>query len=199
MPPHRTRTRHFSALLVAIALIAGACAGDAEQGADGSAAPGAAVGSEAASASATPAAPAAFTAAELDAYERGFAREIQLVREARQRASTGRTPEERNEAWRAQQEEQTIPGGAVSAGLSPERYEQVRKAVNGVLQTLDFQGAIDGPMQMDTAHASAEMKRRLASDPFTELAPASAAAMRERLDRLTALWVEYINLVAVAG
>lgn len=193
--PHRTRTRHVPALL-ALALIAGACAGEAEQGADGSAAPGVAAGAQPA---ASADAPAAFTAAELDAYERGFAREIELVREARQRASTGRTPEERNEAWRAQQEEQTIPGGAESVGLPVERYRQVRKAVNGVLQTLDFQGAIDGPMQMDTARASAEMKRRLAGDPFTELAPASAAAMRERLDRLATLWAEYIRLTAVAG
>jgi hypothetical protein len=196
--PHSSRARSVRHL-VAITLIAGACGGDAGDATEGAGAPGPAAGSEAASASAERDAPAAFTAAELDAYMRGFAREIQLVREAKERASTGRTPEERNEAWRAQQEEQTIPGGAESAGLPLERYEQVRKAVNGVLQTLDFQGAIDGPMQMDTARASAEMKQRLAGDPFTDLTPASAEALRGRLDQLTPLWAEYINLVAVAG
>jgi hypothetical protein len=54
-------------------------------------------------------------------------------------------------------------------------------------------------MEMDTARASPEMKQRLGSDPFNELPPASATSLRSRLDELSAIWVEYVNLVAVSG
>ena len=40
------------------------------------------------------------------------------------------------------------------AGLSEARYRQVRKSVNKVLQTLDFQGTIDGPLSIDLERAS---------------------------------------------
>ena len=54
-------------------------------------------------------------------------------------------------------------------------------------------------MELDTARASPEMKQRLSGDPFAELAPASATALRARLDALSTVWIEYMNLVAVAG
>ena len=54
-------------------------------------------------------------------------------------------------------------------------------------------------MELDTANANAEAKQRLASDPFAELAPASAAALRARLEQLSQVWIEYVNLVAVSG
>jgi hypothetical protein len=43
------------------------------------------------------------------------------------------------------------------------------------------------------------MKQRLSSDPFAELAPSSAAALRARLDSLAPIWIEYMTLVAVNG
>ena len=62
-----------------------------------------------------------------------------------------------------------------------------------------FDGAEQEAMEMDTARASPEMKQRLSGDPFAELAPASATALRARLDALSKVWIEYTNLVAVAG
>jgi len=143
--------------------------------------------------------PIVFTAADLEAYERGIVRETALVREAQERARTAATPAARGAAAQAQWKEQTMPEGARSAGLPEARYAQLREAVDGVLQTLDFQGKIDGPMSLDTARATPEMRRRLASDPFDGLAPASAGALRARLDRLAPLWIEYVRLTAVAG
>lgn len=35
--------------------------------------------------------------------------------------------------------------------------------------------------------------------PFAELAPASAAALRARLDRLVPIWIQYTELTAVNG
>ena len=141
----------------------------------------------------------AFTDADLQAYERGLTKEIELVRAAQDRQRTATTPEARGEAMQAQWEDQTIPEGARSAGLAVDRYRKVRQTVNRTLQTLDFQGKIEGPMSMDTTNAPPDMRRRLASDPFAELAPSSAAALRARMDRLVPLFVRYVELTAVAG
>lgn len=178
-----------------ICAAAAACGGDAGDEDTGSAS----ASEQAQASSDAPSQDFAFTAADLDAYERGLAKEIELVRSAQERQQTAKTPAERGEAMQAQWEAQTIPEGAWSAGLPEDRYTEVRETVNRVLQTLDFQGTIDGPMQMDTARASPEMKQRLATDPFTELAPASATALRARMDRLVPLWIEYVQLTAVAG
>lgn len=141
----------------------------------------------------------AFGEADLDAYERGLRKEIELVRAAQERSRTAATPQARGEAMQAQWKEQTMPAAAQAIGADPERYRQVRETVHEVLQTLDFQGKIEGPMQIDTAHAPPAMKARLARDPVADLPPASAAALRARLDRLAPLFAEYATLTAVGG
>jgi hypothetical protein len=143
--------------------------------------------------------PIAFTAADLDAYERGLSKEIELVQAAQARAMGGGTPEERAEARRAGEREQTMPEAARAIGTDPERYARVRTTVHEVLTTLDFQGKIEGPMQMDTTRATPEMRARLASDPFAQLPAESAAALRSRLDRLAPLFARYVKLTAVGG
>ena len=195
------RTARSRVLLPALglALATGGCSGDggANDTTDARAA-GATAESSSASAG-SPAAPVLFTEADLDAYARGLAKEIELVRAAQERQRTAATPEERGRAIQAQWEDQTIPEGARSAGLPPDRYRQIREIVGRTLQTLDFQGKIDGPLEMDSLRASPEMRRRLASDPFAELPPTSAAALRARMDRVLPVWVQYVRLTAVAG
>lgn len=143
--------------------------------------------------------PFAFTAADLAAYERGIAREAQLVLAARERGRTAKTPAERGAAAQGEWEDATIPGGAQAAGLPLARYRQVRETLHRVLSTLDVQGKIDGPQEMDVPAASPEMKRRLAGDPIAELAPASQAALRARMDAVVKAYVAYMTLVAVNG
>jgi hypothetical protein len=190
---HARRLRQGMALL----LILAACGKDASQSGEQPKEPASQ------SADAPPAtessAPAELTAANLDAYERGFAKEIELVRAAQERARTATTPEARGAAMQAQWEDQTIPGGAESAGLSPDAYRQVRRTVNDVLQTLDFQGKIDGPMEMDTARATPDMRKKLASDPLAALTPSSRTLLQERMPKLVPLWVQYVKLTAVGG
>jgi hypothetical protein len=139
------------------------------------------------------------TAQDLDAYAKGLARETELVRAAQERARTATTPQARGEAQQAQWEDQTIPEGAKESGLSPERYREVRNTVNTTFQWLDFQGKIDGPMQLDTATAPPDMKARLARDPFDALTPASRAELQAQMNRLVPAWIEYVKLTAVAG
>lgn len=143
--------------------------------------------------------PIALSVADIEGFEKGIARETELVREARQRSSTATTPEARGEAMQATFETSTIPAAAPVTGLSPERYELVRGTISTIMTTLDFQGKIDGPQSVDTARASAATKARLASDPYASLDPAGAAALKARIDRIAPLWIEYIRLTAVGG
>ena len=196
--PRPTFSRALCPLLV-VTLLAGACGGGDKGDGSADAGAGSAAGSAAGSGDAAAGRPFAFTAADLDAYERGLTKEIELVRAAQQRASSATTPQARGDAMQAQWKEQTMPEAARAIGVAPERYAQVRERVHEVLQTLDFQGKIEGPMQMDTANATPEMRARLARDPLTELPPASASALRARLDRLAPLFSQYVTLTAVGG
>lgn len=144
-------------------------------------------------------APFAFTDADLDAYEKGMRKEIELVKAAKVRGDSAKTPAERGAASQAAFESSTAPAAAQAIGASVERYQSTRRTVNRVFETLDFQGKIAGPMEIDTARASPEMKKRLSGDPFAELAPASATVLKARLDALSRVWIEYMTLVAVNG
>lgn len=139
-----------------------------------------------------------FSEADLDLYERGIAKEVELVKAARDRAAGGGSPEERAAAS-DQWESQSVPAAARAAGIPEDRYRFTREAVHEVFQTLDFQGKIDGPLSMDMTRASPEVRERLAKDPFDALSPTAASALRARMDRLVPVWIEYVNLTAVAG
>ena len=121
------------------------------------------------------------------------------MKAAQQRAASATTASERANAAQAQWEDQTAPEGARAAGLPVERYRAVRETVTRVLETLDFQGKIEGPKSIDLERATPEMRERVAGDAYVGLSPGTAAAIRARIDRLVPLWVEYVNLTAVAG
>lgn len=156
-------------------------------------------GEDAGVSDATPAGPVTLSAADLDGFEKGIARETQLVKEAKERSMTATTPEERGKAYEALDRTSTIPAAAPATGLSLERYRLVRETVGTIMTTLDFQGKIDGPQSVDTARAGADLKARLASDPYAALDPASAAELKSRIDRIAPVWIEYIRLTAVGG
>ena len=143
--------------------------------------------------------PFAFTDADLDAYEKGMRKEIELVKAAKARGDSAKTPGERAAATQAAFETATAPAAAQAIGAPLDRYQATRRTVNRVFETLDFQGKIPGPMEIDTARASPDMKKRLAADPLQALPAPSAAALRARLDALSRVWIEYMTLVAVNG
>jgi hypothetical protein len=141
----------------------------------------------------------AFTAADLDAWERGMKKEIELFKAAQAKGASAKTPEERAAAAQAGFETATAPEAARAIGADPERYRNTRRTVDRVLETLDFQGKIAGPKELNLELASPGMKERLSHDPFAELDPSSAAALRERMDRIVPIWIEYTELTAVGG
>ena len=194
---HPTLVLRFVA--VAFAASIAACSGGANSSDQpAAAATSSASGTEPAAAGASEQA-AELTPADLEAYAKGLAKETELVRAAQERASTATTPQARGEAQQAQWEDATIPEGAKAAGLPVDRYRAVRATVHRTFQWLDFQGKIDGPMQLDTTTAAPDMKARLARDPFEELTPPSRAALQAMMDRLVPPWIEYVKLTAVAG
>lgn len=139
------------------------------------------------------------TADALSSFELGLRREIEVVRVAQQRSAAATTAAERGEAIQASFEHVTIPEGAVAAGMPVDRYTAVRETIIEVFRTLDFQGTIDGPLSIDLSMVDAATKARIARDPFADLSPASAAALRGQMDRLVPVWIEYVHLTAVAG
>lgn len=143
--------------------------------------------------------PITLTTADLDGFEKGLAREVELVRAASEKSRTATTPEERGEAIQAAFEDNTMKAAAPVTGLSAARYKLVRETLSTLLTTLDFQGKIDGPQSVDTANANAALKARLASDPYAAIDPAGAAEFKSRLNRIVPLWVQYVNMTAVAG
>src|SRR5262245_49868387 len=143
--------------------------------------------------------PFAFTAADLDAWEHGMKKEVELVQAALAKSAAAKTPAERAAAAQTGFEGVTAPAAARAIGADPKRYLETRRTVDRVLETLDFQGKIPGPKEMNVDLASDEAKQRLSSDPFAGLDPASAALLKERLDRIAPIWIEYTKLTAVNG
>ena len=143
--------------------------------------------------------PITLSAADFDGFEKGIAREAQLVREATATAASAATPQERGAAIQAGFEQNTMAAAAPVTGLSAERYKLVRETLSRILTTLDFQGKIEGPQSLDTSRADAATRERLRSDPYLELDSASAAELKSRMSRIAPLWIAYINLTALAG
>ena len=141
----------------------------------------------------------AFSAADLDQFERGLRKEIDAVKAAQKKAASATNAQDRGAAIQEQWDTATVPLGAAASGLSETRYREVREAVDRVFTTLDFQGKIDGPLSIDLERADADTKARVSRDAFADLPLDAATALRARMDRLVPLWSEYKTLVAVAG
>ena len=146
-----------------------------------------------------PGSPVSLTAADVDGFVKGIKKEAALVREGQERSRRATTAVERGNAIQSTFEENTMKNAVEASGLPLERYRLVRQTLSRLLTTLDFQGKIDGPQSVDTAHADAEMKARLASDPYSALDSGSAEIVKSKMSEIAPAWVEYITLTAVNG
>ena len=146
-----------------------------------------------------PGAPVSLTAVDVDGFVKGITKETMLVKEGKERANRAVTSVERGNAIQSTFEENTMKNAVEASGLPLERYRLVRQTLSRLLTTLDFQGKIDGPQSVDTANADAEMKARLASDPYSALDSGSAQIVKSKLSTIVPAWIEYITLTAVNG
>jgi hypothetical protein len=190
----------YRILVVLPLLLLASCGGESSN--DSAALDSVAIGatsSESPSDAPGPTGPITLSVADIDGFEKGIARETELVREAQQKSSAATTPAERGTAFQQTFETYTIPAAAPVTGLSADRYKLVRETIGTIMTTLDFQGKIDGPQSLDTSRADAAMKARLSSDPYASLDPASAELLKARIGRIAPVWIQYIGLTAVGG
>lgn len=141
----------------------------------------------------------AFSDADLDAFIAGLGAETEILRTAQERLASAATPQQRVDALQSASEGARIPEAARRAPLPLERYRAVRDVVVPVLETLDFQGKLEGPMTMDTTRVGESVRARLRGDAMASLSPQSRAALTARLPRIQPVWAEFAVLRAQGG
>ncbi|MBA3466084.1 MAG: hypothetical protein H0T21_01655 [Gemmatimonadaceae bacterium] len=141
----------------------------------------------------------AFSGADLDAFITALRKETEILRAGQERQRTAATPQQRIDALQSTTEEVRIPEAARAAGLSVDRYRAIRATVMPVLETMDFQDRMKGPMTMDTTRVGEDVKARLRGDAMASLRPASRDALTSRLSRIEAIWGEFAALRTQGG
>lgn len=175
------RTSAIAAASFALLLVSTACSSDNE-GSSSSASP---------ATSAAAANSVELTAANLGALERGLREELEVIRSADRPGSYyGVKLEARDpEAQRV----------AEAAGMSVQEYREIRDVVDRVFTTLNFKGEIGPPSSIDLEQVSDELRARIEGDPFAELSPESASALRGSMTSLEPLWSSIMAHIAQNG
>ncbi|HZW19233.1 MAG TPA: hypothetical protein VFF71_10555 [Luteimonas sp.] len=128
------------------------------------------------------------TPALLEAYAKGLRREVEVIRRPGRGTHYGVTVSKYGEEG---------PEVIRAAGLSHEDYRAVQDVVDRVFTTLNFQGKIGPARSIDLEKADPVWRERLAGDPFDELSPASAKALRDHMDILVPPWSEIVEMTAL--
>jgi len=127
------------------------------------------------------------TPALLQAYAKGLRKEVEIIRRPGRGTHYGVKVSKFGEEG---------PEVAAAAGLSIEEYQAVQEVVGRIFTTLNFQGKIGPPRSIDLAEADPVWKARLEGDPFDELSPSSARALRDHMDVLVPPWSEIVGMTA---
>ena len=177
-------------------------AGGCSAAADGVAAGGATAGS---------AQPFTLGVADLDAYERGLQREIEILQLARERFASAADDEARLEILAEIQPRVLRQAGAEAAAVPEERYRTVTDTVSDVLGKLEMGDATRQmmPSEQDLAQMPPELRaqveenirqmRAALGDPYEGLEADTAAALEARVDALRALRAEHAGLLLSVG
>ncbi|GAA3917719.1 hypothetical protein [Luteimonas lutimaris] len=137
---------------------------------------------------AEPGAAIELTPALLEAYAKGLRKEVEIIRRPGRGTHYGVTVSKYGEEG---------PEVVRAAGLSHEDYRAVQDVVDRVFTTLNFQGKIGPARSIDLEKADPVWRERLAGDPFDELSPASAKALRDHMDILVPPWSEIVEMTAL--
>jgi hypothetical protein len=165
---------------------------------------------------AAPAGDAELTEGDLEAYERGLAAEVEVLREAVERRANARTGEDTLSAIMAATDMQSVPAAAERAGLDADHYRRLEGAFGPVLsKRIMNPGMREQTAQADTsqlAQLPAEEAERVRANlremaaafsdsaAYSTLPPALVETFRQRADaRLDALWRERMELRARAA
>jgi hypothetical protein len=190
-----------AALACVLALALTACGGDsdndeaappAEAGADTGEASQAAAPAAEATPGASPGAMAPVTVADIDAWEKGMAAELEAVRAAAAKMKQARTNEDTLAALTAVQEMATQEAGAKAAGLDLERYKFINGELSAAVSYLTpHLGGIDttmlSPAQRTELRQSNEaqlkqMEERVPAEVVGALRPRAAELRKRNLE-----------------
>lgn len=154
-----------------------------------------------------PASAAGPTVADVAAYEQGLRREIEVLRDARDRLQQAEGDEQRLEILGEIQPHELRRHGAAAAGASEARYNQITSAINDVLAKREMGAASRQmmPSPADLESMSPEQRAQVEDnlrqmqaawgDPYEGLEPATAEAVEQRADELARLRAEHIGLL----
>ena len=178
--------------LLAIAITLATCSGNPDP--EGETAPAATASSGATRSAATKGTAGAkeafeLTPALLQAYAKGLRKEVEIIQRPGRGTHYGVAISKYGEEG---------PEVVAASGLTLDDYRAVRDLVDPVFTTLNFQGKIGPPRSINLERAP-EWKERLAGDPFDQLSPASAKALREHMDILVPPWSEIVRMTAQNG
>lgn len=148
---------------------------------------------------------APMTVEDVDRYERGVKAEIDAARKAVEDRKRARTSNDSLSAQFAALEQATVEAGARAAGVSVERYRALNGVMDRVLGARQMGAAMQKQAkQMDTTGLSAEDRARVRegmaqahaafADPYKDLPPDVAAAVKQRADQLDALRMQLLKL-----
>lgn len=193
MKTRRTGIAVGVAVVLAIAITAVTCSGKPDRD-EAMPAPAAATGTDGSGVAAAAAGDSAgargaieLTPALLQAYAKGLRKEVEIIRRPGRGTHYGVKVSKFGEEG---------PEVAAAAGLSIEEYQAVQEVVGRIFTTLNFQGKIGPPRSIDMAEADPVWKARLEGDPFDELSPSSARALRDHMDILVPPWSEIVGMTA---
>lgn len=147
------------------------------------------------------------TVADLELYEQGLRREIELLRSARERVRQTSDSSEQLEILGEIQPAVLRREGAAAAGTSEQHYARVQSAISDVLGKHEMGAATRQmmPSEADLANMPAEIRARVEQnmremqaafgDPYEGLSDDVADALRQRLDEFAQLRAEHIGLL----
>src|SRR5690606_36883440 len=87
-----------------------------------------------------------------------------------------------------------------AAGIPAADYNHVARTVGGLFSILNARGEFGRKLiHFDLDRVSDELRQRLTGDPYQDLAPESADAIRRNLDLLRPLWLDVTGMTAQHG
>lgn len=147
------------------------------------------------------------TAADIDVYEQGLRREIEILRSDRERYQQAESDEERLEILAHIQPRELRREGAAAADVPEERYARILTAINDVLGKREMAAASESmaPSAADLANMPADVRARVEEnlreareawgDPYAGLSAETTEALQRRAEDLARLRAEHIGLL----
>lgn len=127
----------------------------------------------------------------LRAYARGLEKEAEIIRRPA-RALPSHMRVQVSALYPDKEADEVLE----AAGLSAAQFIAIGQLVEPVLDMLTFQGKLEPRRSIDLEEVDEDTRRRFAADPFDQLPPDSASALRRNLEPVSRPWTAIVRQVA---